>query len=121
MRVLFGAATIAVCATSVSAQELPDLVGAVSSLDGVEVQSSGYFAPKLGGGDLMFRADGGGLFSARLALGRDDLSKVDKCLGQRRSLVSPPPDACQVSIKAEIEIRGSSVDLMIYEVRFLKQ
>ncbi|WP_147393092.1 hypothetical protein [Paracoccus siganidrum] len=109
MRTVLNVAIAIFPAVALANDNLPELQQTVSSIDGVEVQASGTIGQTITGWQLR---SGGAAYAVELAVDRSTLASISECKFElfRRE------DDCEVSIKAEVKVSGSHVDLLIYEI-----
>lgn len=109
MRIIPTIAALMLTATTMSAETIADLRETIDSINGIEVQAIGQIGIAMD--DWMFRSDGTS-YRVELAIDREALGSIRGCKFEMFRSSAP----CEVSIKAEIQIKRSSIDLLIYEI-----
>lgn len=101
-------------ATPVAAEPLPDLFDVLAEVNEREVQVQGNLI-KGADGSPRLQTDSG-FFSLRYALSRQNLKSAEACVGDG-SIFNRTE--CPIRALAELEINGSSVHLLVFDIEFL--
>lgn len=109
MKHLIAVAALAIAGPAV-AQEAPDVDAALAALDGAEVVATGQIG-EISANSILFLRTDTATFPVAFALPREELARLDGC-----ALSFMGDGNCAVSAKAEMEVDGNTVTLLVYEL-----